>query len=80
MTTDSEKKVDEIDILSQVINNEYQILRTLEIVNELIKKTGAKFSQDELDAISETCVRKLQEKYPHGGIALTKEGDENESK
>ena len=62
-------KLDNVDIVGQVLNNEYQILRILEMLNIAVNKGEINLSQQEWDNIGEICLKKMQEKYPNSGIS-----------
>ena len=72
-------KIGEVDVASQIVENEYRIAVLERVVDFLLSRattlTGPALSPQDLNRIRKEVVAQLQKKYPNSGITL-KEGVE----
>jgi hypothetical protein len=69
-------QIGEVDVASQILDNEYRIMVLERVVDRLIQRfpvIGGPISPTEMDEIRRSVVKLLQQKYPNSGITL-KEG------
>ena len=69
-------QIGEVDVASQILENEYRILVLERVIDLLIQKfpiVGRPISNTEMDEIRRSVIKQLQQKYPNSGITL-KEG------
>ncbi len=72
-------QIGEIDIASQIIDNEFQIHKLYGIINHILAKTNVILTDEEIKKIEKDSVEFLQKKYPNSGIELKKREEENAS-
>lgn len=66
-------QIGEIDVASQILENEYRIMVLERVVDRLIQRfpvIGGPISAQEMDEIRRSVIEQLQKKYPKSGITL----------
>lgn len=66
-------QIGEIDVASQILENEYRIMVLERVVDRLIQRfpvIGGPISSTEMDEIRQSVIKQLQQKYPNSGITL----------
>lgn len=69
-------KIGEVDVASQILENEFRILVLEQVVDALLRRipiVGPAISKQEMQDIRRRAVEQLKKKYPNSGIEL-KEG------
>jgi hypothetical protein len=71
-------KVGEVDIIPQLLENEFRILVLEQVVDLLLRRFpvvgGSPISQEEMSQLRQRAIEILQKKYPQSGISI-KPGD-----
>ncbi|MHC4575204.1 MAG: hypothetical protein ACYS76_13915 [Planctomycetota bacterium] len=73
-------KIGDVDVASQIIENEYRIMVLENVIERLTAKLpllgGPPISPQEMNEIRRSVVEQLQKKYPNSGITLKEQKDE----